>query len=229
MPGARPGGTTSLRRGEARRDVGGVADADLTAAIERLRRGERVEESARILHRRYYRPLRAYFLRKVASPEDALDLTQETFLRVYRGVESFRGGSSFNTWLFRIASNTHSKWREHRSRRAAQPAFPEPSRPVAAEPAAGGDDPLDHVLRRERHRQLADAIGELPDQQRRCMVLRLHHQRSYRQIAVLLGLSIETVKAHLFQGRKGLQQRIACAPETPQPAARGDDGDGETT
>lgn len=219
-----------MRPGEERRDASGGADAALATAIERLRRGERVEESARVVHRRYYRPLRSYFLHKVGSPDDALDLTQETFLRVYRGIESFRGGSSFSTWIYRIASNTLAKWRDRRSRRADSTPAPAPVRAGGVdEPEAGEDDPQEHLLRRERHGLLAAAIGELPDQQRRCMILRLHQHRSYREIAVLLGISIDTVKAHLFQGRKALHQRIACALEDPPAAAQGNSGDGETT
>ena len=79
---------------------------------------------------------------------------------------------------------------------------------------SGRDDPdvarpqLDAVLLKERRGQLEEAIRELPRQMRRCLVLRVYRELSYREIATALKLSIDTVKAHLFQARKKLKERL---------------------
>ena len=67
---------------------------------------------------------------------------------------------------------------------------------------------LDSLLDEERWRALRAAVAELPEQMRDCLILRLYHQLSYREIAVIKKISIETVKAHLSRARKKLQEKL---------------------
>jgi RNA polymerase sigma-70 factor (ECF subfamily) len=132
-------------------------------------------------------------------------------------LKGFRREADFGTWLFRIAFNTHLKWRD-RTRTHEASALP----PAVdeTEPSWEGDElisvapqptPLDDSLRRERRRMLHDAIEELPAQMRRCTRLRIDQDLSYREIAAAMRLSIETVKVHLFQARKKLKQDLRGA------------------
>ena len=182
-------------------------------AVTAFQRGVDREESFRFLFDTFYDPTRQFFARRVFSHEDRLDLTQETFLRVYKGLEGYRGEAQFGTWVFRIAFNTYLKW----LRRAdADDKGPERMKGAEELESAWDDDdliavsplesPLDRTLQTERRRALRHAIEDLPEQMRRCTELRIYQDLSYREIAVLMRRSIETVKVHLFQARKKLKE-----------------------
>jgi RNA polymerase sigma-70 factor (ECF subfamily) len=188
-------------------------------AVAAFRSGTDPQAAFRFLVETYYRPVESFFARRVASPEDRLDLTQETFLRIYSNLGRFRGESRFSTWLFRIAYNSYLAWARQRRLRvetslganlevgAAAEEVGLEARPPAS-PAASSEEAL---LGREQRRVLREAIGRLPEQMRRCMVLRVVHELSYKEIAVAMRLSIETVKVHLFQGRRRLQEDLGNA------------------
>ncbi len=189
---------------------------EIERAVAGFRRGER-EKSFRILFDLYYRPIQRFFAKRVFSAEDRLDLTQETFLGVYKGLEGYRGEAQFGTWVFRIAYNTHWKWlrrmkSEEAGQEAASPGFGEHETGSGedAEPVAlsSDKDPLEQVLQDERQQLLRAAIEELPEQMRRCTELRILQDLSYREIATAMRLSIETVKVHLFQARKKLKSNL---------------------
>ncbi len=181
-------------------------------AIADFQRGVDREKSFRVLFDIYYEPTRHFLAKRVSSPEDRLDLTQETFLRVYKGLEGYRGEAQFGTWVFRIAFNTYLKWlRRARTDDKGLDAVKgseelegawENDAPVAV---SSEESPLEQVLHSERQMVLRRAIEELPEQMRRCTELRVYHDLSYREIAVVMRRSIETVKVHLFQARKKLK------------------------
>jgi len=83
--------------------------ASVQAILQELQAGIAVEENFRRLVDLYHRPLYRFFTRHGFSPQDCLDLTQETFLGIYRGIASFRGDARFETWLYRVATNA---WRK---------------------------------------------------------------------------------------------------------------------
>ena len=182
--------------------------------IERLQAGPPREEEFRRLFDFYYQRLVHFFARRGFPHPDCLDLTQETFLGIYRGIGSFRRDSTFETWLFRIATNAFRKrlrWGAAGKREAREVSLeaggePDGERghdPPAPEPPAGED-----MLRKERARLLREAVEKLPEQMRRCLVLRVYQDMKYREIAALLRLSPETVKVHLFQARRRLREDL---------------------
>ncbi len=195
---------------------GGDAAAALKEKVERavteFQRGLDREGNFKILFDAYYEPACHFLARRVSSPDDRLDLTQETFLRVYKGLEGYRGEAQFGTWVFRIAFNTYLKWLR---RARADDKGPDAVKGAEELEGAWDDDqpiavstkesPLDHALQGERRLALRRAIAELPEQMRRCTELRIYHDLSYREIAVVMRRSIETVKVHLFQARKKLK------------------------
>lgn len=175
--------------------------------IERLQAaGSPREEDFRRLFDLFYPRLVHFFARRGFPPQDCLDLTQETFLGIYRGIGSFRRDSRFETWLFSIATNAWRKRlrRDVAGKREGREVPLEPAEDARDEAPAPGED----TLRRERSRLLREAVEKLPEQMRRCLVLRVYQEMKYREIAALLRLSPETVKVHLFQARKRLREEL---------------------
>jgi RNA polymerase sigma-70 factor (ECF subfamily) len=197
----------------------GNPDAAAAAAVEALRRGVRPEENARLLHDLYHPRLRAYFARRVRSPHDVADLTQETFIKIYSHIEAYRGDSRFSAWVFAIARNVLLRWRARRP--PEETAGDGPS--AGAEPAAAEPDPEALAGERERQALLRRAIALLPPRQRQCMVLRMVHRLRYEQIAAVMGISVNSVKPHLNQGRMRLQELLAEAAH--EVSRLGDDPD----
>lgn len=177
-------------------------DAAAAAAVEALRRGEGTEENARVLHDLYHPRLRSFFSRRVRSDPDVQDLTQETFLKIYSNIGRYRGESRFSTWVFAIARNVLLNWSARRR----------PGEPVAAEAASDGEpagdepDPETLVRDRELRELVLRTIEVLPPRQRQCMVLRVVRSLKYEQIATVMGISVNSVKAHLNQGRNRLEE-----------------------
>ena len=170
-------------------------------------------ERFRSLFEQYYPLVLRYFQKRGLPDEEAHDLSQETFLRAFRGWSRFREEASPSTWLYRIAANTFAKELRRRGaeKRSAQEVSLNAATEDGLEPLLESladeetDGPLDEALRRERLVVLGRAVAALPDQMRTCLELRLRQGLSYQQIAVVLQLSKQTVKAHLFQARKRLK------------------------
>lgn len=187
--------------------------------IQRLRDGTGREESFRTLFDRFYWPLFRFFEHRGFSTEECQDLIQETFIRVYRGIEAFRGESRWEHWLFRIAANTAIKALRHRAaaKRAGQevPLEEEDEGDLQAT-AAGGSahktaEPLRQLLGKEMKDLLIEAIEGLPAQMRRCVRLRVLQELDYDEIAEILQLSPSTIKVQLFKARKRLQMELGDA------------------
>lgn len=183
--------------------------------LEQLRKGSSVDEGFRRLHDLYYRPLLQFFANRGFSPEECLDLTQETFLGIYTGIGSFRREAGFDTWLFKIATNAYRKRRRQCSaEKRAGEEVPLQGTEELAQPAVAGypgeiaPGPDDEALRRERVRLLRETIRRLPERMRKCLVLRVYQERKYREIGVIMKLSTETVKAHLHQARQRLLREL---------------------
>ena len=186
--------------------------------IQRLRDGTGREESFRTLFDRFYWPLFRFFEHRGFSTEECQDLIQETFIRVYRGIEAFRGESRWEHWLFRIAANTAIKALRHRAaaKRAGQevPLQEEDEgdlQVMATGSASDTPEPLRQLLSKERKDLLIAAIEGLPAQMRRCVRLRVLQDLDYNEIAEILQLAPSTVKVQLFKARKRLQMELGSS------------------
>jgi RNA polymerase sigma-70 factor (ECF subfamily) len=196
--------------------------ADETGLINRIldewQAGINREEHFSRLFEEFYRPVYRFFEKRGFSADECHDLTQETFLRVYKGLGTFRRESRFETWLFQIAANTYQKalrW-QSAGKRAGQHVSWESLAEQGAESSDGGlarlssdADPLDEVLGKEQKAVVRQAIEALPEQMRKCLMLRVDQELSYQDIAVVMRISVETVKAHLFQSRQRLKEQLA--------------------
>ena len=142
--------------------------------------------------------------------DEALDLSQEVFLRVFRTIHRFRGQSSLRTWIYRIAvnqaRNKHRFWR--RRHRADQVSL---DQHIAAhgEFRSGGNTTPDRVLaQKELASQLQNALDGLPFDQRTAIVLREVDGMSYEEIAFSLGVAVGTVKSRLTRARQALRNQL---------------------
>lgn len=193
------------------------SDGALDEVVAAFQRGEDREQSFQILVERFFRPIHGFFAKRVRSPEDRLDLTQETFFRAYKSLDAFRGDSKLSTWLFRIAFYTYQHYLrtgnlqggrvpgETVSLSPVDDLDPEQRSVVLRSEAPGADAAL---LKDEERRLLSEAIRDLPPKMRRSVSLRVYQDRSYQEIADTMGISIQTVKAHLFQARQQLRRRL---------------------
>jgi RNA polymerase sigma-70 factor (ECF subfamily) len=129
--------------------------------------------------------------------QDAEELTQEIFFKVWRHARSFRGESRFSTWLYRLAVNACLN---HRQRKKARPDPLPLAGEHAAEAAPGGED----LVAGEREARLKKALDALPARQRMALILASFEDRSYEEIAEALEASVPAVESLLFRARKNL-------------------------
>lgn len=184
--------------------------------LARARRGELAafEQLVTLYEKRVY----AVALRSSGSPEDAADIAQETFLRAWRAIESFRGDSGFSTWLFRIAMNLCVDFARHKN------AGPQ------TQPLVGEDDaerpvpdpaptPEEHLDNSELGRELAAALSAVSEEHRRIVLLRDVSGLSYTEIADVLEISEGTVKSRLSRARSALRETLLQRGNILPPAA----------
>jgi RNA polymerase sigma-70 factor (ECF subfamily) len=203
-PSARASGRTDdVERGEAAR-VAAAADRE---AIDATLRGDRAAFD--LLVERYQSRVFAVCYRTLgqrpAHREDALDLTQEVFVRAYRSLGRFRGDSAFSTWLHRIAVNACLSFRASAAQKRRSQGLEEDLDSNLEDPSPGVDEGLDRSLRATA---LRAALESLPDKQRMTVILKVFEDRTHAEVAAILGSSVGTVKANLFFAVQNLRKRL---------------------
>jgi RNA polymerase sigma-70 factor (ECF subfamily) len=176
-------------------------DSEDRSLVEAHRRGEHSAFTAIVIKHRQtiYQVAR----RMMGNHEDACDVTQEVFIRAFRGLRAFEGNASLRTWLYRIAVNLCL---DHRGKLGRAPL-------LALEdewdwPAPARESPGEVAEQRETRREIADAVGALPPRQRAAVVLRLFHDLPYAEIASVMGCTEGTVKATMFAAFGKLRARL---------------------
>ena len=181
--------------------------------IAKAQAGDRA--AFRSLVERHQRRAFAIALALVRDENDARELVQDAFLRVYNGLGSFQGGSSFFTWLYRIITNLSIDLIRKPGRQlvdidesrfesdeGAEAEFPLLSR-------VDGSDPADVVRRREIAARLQVALDALPPYHRGVIVMREIEGLSYEEMAQAMGVSKGTIMSRLFHARQKLQKALA--------------------
>jgi len=147
--------------------------------------------------------------------EEALDVSQEVFLTVYRKIGSFRGDSSLKTWIYCIAVNraaNRARWWNRLRRRGTisleDHLSREPDRTYFDTLKTGIQSPEDALLRQEERKEIHRMLGQLPMPQRIAVVMRDIEGLSYEEIAESLHVSVGTVKSRIARGRETLKRRV---------------------
>jgi RNA polymerase sigma-70 factor (ECF subfamily) len=182
--------------------------------IYALRQGLQTDFHFRCLYEKYFSQVRLFFLRKKLSPDDALELTQEVFFSVYQKLESLREPADFQAWLFRISLNAFRNHLEKNKavKRAAVLVGIEnedEEKNLLETIASDVLTPLENLLDTEREKVFRTAMNELPEQMRKVFYMKIVREMSNGEIAHALGISANTVKAHIFQARQKLRERLA--------------------
>jgi RNA polymerase sigma-70 factor (ECF subfamily) len=185
----------------------GLPEADVSA-MERLQAGD--DLALNEIMARWKQPLASYLLRQLGNHEDALDLTMETFVRVYESRHRYSPSARFARWLFTIATNlarNHVRWKER---------HPE----VTMEPNEEERSPLDHLTdaapsaaqqleTKERVKAVQKAITDLPPDLRTAVLLFEYEGLSHAEIASVEGCTAKAVEARLYRARQCLEQKLA--------------------
>jgi RNA polymerase sigma-70 factor, ECF subfamily len=165
---------------------------------------------------RYEKQVYNFAFRLTNNYDDASDIAQDAFLRVYHAIGTFRGDSSFSTWLYRITTNV---FLDDRKRARAHPKLSldeyleleEAS--ISRQIEDPGPSPEAIVEEAERSRILQQAISTLPEYQRLMVVLYHAQQKTYEEIAEIMDLPIGTVKSRLNRARLALKQKLSALRE----------------
>jgi RNA polymerase sigma-70 factor (ECF subfamily) len=162
---------------------------------------------------RYQNKIMAYVARMLNDHEEAEDVTQEVFIKAYRSLDSFRGASSFSTWLYRIATNLCID-RVRKRKRSPQQAY-SLDEPFDKDEESGGRDVPDvtnepslGVEREELRQQVRLTVAQMPEKLRSVLVMCDIQGMAYEQIAQVLDCPIGTVKSRLFHARADLARRL---------------------
>jgi len=186
---------------EGRAD-GALADLDETSLVQACLASR--AGAFDLIVERHRRNVYQLCYRFVGNHEDAADLSQEVFVRAFRGLKSFRGRSSLGTWLYRIGVNVCLNRVSGKTLRT--------------EPLEEGrhvdfrhESPVELVLAGERASQVRRAIARLPRKQRATVILRMYHDMPHQQIADILGSSVGAVKANLFHALGNLKKLLLAS------------------
>jgi RNA polymerase sigma-70 factor (ECF subfamily) len=154
---------------------------------------------------RHQRAVYQLCYRFVGNHEDASDLSQDVFLRAYRGLRNFRGQSALGTWLYRIGVNVCLN-------RVAVKAPQTESIDERQHVDTRGETATEQMLRGERAARVRRAIAQLPRKQRASLILRTYYEMSHQEIADALGSSVGAVKANVFHALRNLKKLLGQEP-----------------
>jgi RNA polymerase sigma-70 factor (ECF subfamily) len=204
--------------------MGNVASAltlqsDETALIAELRAGS--EEAFAWLIARYHQPIFSLLARTVQDRADAADLTQDVFVKVFRGVGNFHGESSLRTWIYRIAlheaSNQRRWWMRHKQQEVpieqemndGEGGTPVRLKEMLVDPAEG---PYEIAVHTENRVRVEAALSQVPEPFRTTLILRDIECFVYEEVAEMQGVNLGTVKSRLVRGRAFLKA-VLSAPD----------------
>jgi RNA polymerase sigma-70 factor (ECF subfamily) len=162
---------------------------------------------------RYQRQAVAVSYRLLGNTQDALEVTQDAFLKAFSSLATLQKPEAFGGWLMRIVSNLSLNYRRGRKNKQQLPLddLLGPSEPSTAD-TTGSDwmaqsgDPVRRLESQELGKKLQEALNQLPEKQRMAIIMFTIEQMPQKQVAETLDCSVEAVKWHVFQGRKKLKE-----------------------
>lgn len=176
------------------------------ALVDRLKQGD--GKALDELFRRHRDAAYGVAFRLVGNREDALDVVQEAFVHVLRGIQTFRGQAAFRTWLYRIVTHAALDYRRWRALRTTESLDAE----AASEPAATGPSqrtPQEEAAERDLRQAIDGALANISEKNRAALVLFALEGMSYKEVADVLGISVGTVMSRIFNARQRLRELLA--------------------
>lgn len=178
------------------------------ALVERVQKGDK--KAFDILVLKYQQRVMNILSRYVRDPYEVQDLAQETFIKAYRALATFRGDSAFYTWVYRIAINTAKNFIVAQGRRPPRDDI----EASEAEQYSGADGLREHasperiLLKDEIAEMVFNTIGELPEDLKMAITLREIEGLSYDEIAETMSCPIGTVRSRIFRARETIDEKL---------------------
>jgi RNA polymerase sigma-70 factor (ECF subfamily) len=185
-----------------------VKKTDDQRLVDRVKEGDKKAFDVLVL--KYQHKIVKLVMRYIRDPVEALDVSQEAFIKAYRALPNFRGDSAFYTWLYRIAINTAKNHIVSMNRKPLDYDLDsQNSEGYDVPPKLRDDDSPDKILQREELRQaLEGAIDALPEELRVAIVLREIEGMSYEEIAEAMECPVGTVRSRIFRARDAVDKSI---------------------
>lgn len=188
------------------RPEGKLIDPDNELMV-RVARGD--DEAFRLLFERHHRLAYSVIYRQLGNQSQAEDLVQEAFMRVYRAAASYQPAAKFSTWFYTVVTNLCLNFKRDRAR----------DRLRLLDGGEEGDNPLEQIARAEddnddaderekRSRAVREAIQGLPDNQRMALILSRYEEKSYEEIAEMMGTTVAAVKSLTSRARETLREKL---------------------
>ena len=176
--------------------------------VKRVQRGDKGAFDLLVL--KYEQKIVNLVMRYVRDPEQALDISQEAFVKAYRALPRFRGDSAFYTWLYRIAVNTAKNHLAAQRRRPTdiELDLQDPEQYGLHAKLKDTDDPEGVTLSKELQETLERAIEALPDDLRTAIILRELDGMSYEEIAQTMDCPVGTVRSRIFRARDAIGKKV---------------------
>ncbi|MBM4220604.1 MAG: RNA polymerase sigma factor RpoE [Gammaproteobacteria bacterium] len=176
--------------------------------VERAQRGDRGAFDLLVL--KYQQKILKLVMRFVRDPADALDVSQEAFIKAYRALPAFRGDSAFYTWLYRIAINAAKNHLAAAQRKPLEQELDSQDPDYYASDAHLRDEesPEGLVMQEQLRQTISRAMNALPDELRTAIMLREIEGLSYEEIAQAMDCPVGTVRSRIFRAREAIDASI---------------------
>lgn len=189
-----------------------MADADLTDEVLMLRLRDGDDLTLNTIMQRWEKPLVAFTLRYTNNYSDAIDIAQETFVRIYENRGRYCSKGKFSTWMFTVAANlcrNHARWK-----------LRHPSLAIAAEDVDGvandrthriidsGEQPDESAIRGDEARQIREAVQDLPHDLKTAVLLFEFEGMSHAEIAAVTGCTPKAVETRIYRARQILRAKL---------------------
>ena len=184
-----------------------TTDAQL---VRRVQKGDKGAFDLLVL--KYQHKIVNLVMRYVRDPDQALDITQEAFLKAYRALPRFRGDAAFYTWMYRIAVNTAKNYLAAQRRRPmdVELDLQDPEQYELHATLKETDTPEGVTLSNELYETVERAIAALPEDLRTAIVLRELDGMSYEEIAQTMECPVGTVRSRIFRARDAISKKIGA-------------------
>ena len=181
-----------------------------TQLVKRVQKGDKGAFDLLVL--KYQHKIVNLVMRYVRDPEQALDITQEAFIKAYRALPRFRGDSAFYTWMYRIAVNTAKNHLAAQRRRPldVELDLQDPEQYDLHAKLKDTDTPEGVTLSNELKETVERAIAALPDDLRTAIILRELDGMSYEEIAQTMECPVGTVRSRIFRARDAISKKVGA-------------------